>query len=594
MRKAMRALALWVATVFRAAPFLVTADACLTVTLALAMPLQALGVKLTIDGLTDPARGTLTQGVVLAGAGLVMLLTNVALQFNLQTSVQDKVDGVLHRDLLRIVTGIPGVAHHEDPKQADRIALICRHSKQMAQGGGYLLMTIMNVFQAISVAVLLSSVHPLLLLLPVIGLARTVASTAGVRAIMDARDRTAPAERLAKDLEDLAAASRNALETRTFGLKQVLLDRIDELRRFQSEEHLKASRRVIRLESPARLGFGFVFGLAVLWTVWLARNGRATVGDVALIVMLVPQVEGVSSRVAMNVRRLGEVVEHFGRYVELRDYARAHHWADGSAAVPDRLGSGIELRDVSFHYPGADRPALDGVNLFLPAGSTVALVGENGAGKTTLVKLLSRLYDPSGGAILVDGVDLRSLPVSAWRARLAAGFQDFMKYEFLARETVGVGDLPRLESEAAVLTAVTRGDAGAVVGGLPDGLATQLGTRFDSGQELSGGQWQRLALARAFMRDEPLLLLLDEPTAALDPEAEHTLFSRITDASRAAVTRTGGVTLLVSHRFSTVRMADLIVVLADGRVAEIGTHAELLDLDARYAELFRVQARAYR
>lgn len=594
MRKAVRALSLWAATVFRAAPFLMTADVCLAVMFALAMPLQAFGMKLAIDGLTSAQRDTLTEGILLAGAGLAMLLVNVGLGFNLQTSLHDKVDGVLQRDLLRIVMGVPGVAHHEDPTQADRIALISEHSKEMSQSGGYLLMTILNAFQAVSVAVLLSSVHPLLLLLPVLGAARMLASTAGVREMMGVRDRTASTKRLARELEDLAVSARNALETRTFGLRRVLLDRIDGLHRFLYVEHMKASRRTIRLEYLARVGFGLAFGLAVLWTIWLARGGRATIGDVALVVMLVPQVEGMAGRVAMNVRRLGEIVEHFGRYVELRDYARENAWPAGSGSVPARLTSGITLRDVSFHYPGADRPALSGVNLTLPAESIVALVGENGVGKTTVVKLLSRMYDPSAGAILVDGVDLRSLPVAAWRSRVAAGFQDFVKYEFLARETVGVGDLPRLGSEPAVLAAVSRGDAGGVVGGLPDGLATQLGTKFSDGRELSGGQWQRLALARAFMRDEPLLLLLDEPTAALDPEAEHTLFTRLASASREAVSRTGGVTLLVSHRFSTVRMADLIVVLADGRVAEIGTHASLLAQDGRYAELFRVQARAYR
>ncbi|GAB3424037.1 ABC transporter ATP-binding protein [Flindersiella endophytica] len=594
MRKAMRALWLWVRTVFRAAPLLFAVDACLTALSAVAMPLQALGVKLMVDGLADPASGTLARGIALAGAGLAMLLVNVAVGFNLQTSLHDKTDVVLQRDLLGIVTGIPGVAHHEDPKQADRIALIGEHSKEMAQSGGYLLMTILNVFQAASVAVLLASVHPLLVLLPALGLARMWASAAVIRMVAGVRERVAPADRLVRELQDITVSSRNALETRTFGLKQVLLDRIDQLSQFRYGEHMKAGRRMLRLELPVRVALGLAFGLAVLWTIWLARNGRSTIGDIALVVMLVPQVEGVAGRVAMNVRRVGEIVEHFGRYVELRDYARSSTWAEGTVAVPDRLRSGIELRDVSFRYPGADRAALAGVNLFLPAGSTVALVGENGAGKTTLVKLLSRLYDPSGGAVLVDGVDLRSLPVSAWRARLAAGFQDFMKYEFLARETVGVGDLERLDDEPAVLAAVSRGDADDVVDRLPAGLATQLGTRFADGRELSGGQWQRLALARAFMRDEPLLLLLDEPTAALDPEAEHALFSRITEASRAAVSRTGGVTLLVSHRFSTVRMADLIVVLADGRVAEIGTHSDLLALDGRYADLFRVQARAYR
>jgi ATP-binding cassette subfamily B protein len=383
MRKASRALALWAATVFRAAPLLFSVDVCLTVTFALAMPLQAFGVKLAIDGLAnpalaDPARGTLTEGIVLAGAGLAMLLMNVGLGFNLQTSIHDKVDGVLHRDLLRIVTGIPGVAQHENPEQADRIALISEHSKQMSESGGYLLMAVLNIFQAASVVVLLASVHPLLLLLPVVGLTRTWVSTRGVRLMSEARERTATHGRLARELEDLSASPRNALETRTFGLKPVLLERMDELNRIRTAEHLKAGWRATRLELPIRIGFGLVFGLAVLWTIWLARRGSATIGDVALVVMLVPQVEGFTGRVAVNVRRVGELIEHFGRYVELRDYARENAWPAGSAPVPDRLASGIVLRDVSFHYPGADRAALSGVNLSLPAGSTVALVVPGG------------------------------------------------------------------------------------------------------------------------------------------------------------------------------------------------------------------------
>ena len=237
---------------------------------------------------------------------------------------------------------------------------------------------------------------------------------------------------------------------------------------------------------------------------------------------------------------------------------------------------------------------LTDVNLFLPAGSTVALVGENGAGKTTLVKLLARMYDPTAGALLVDGADLRTIDPASWRLKMSAGFQDFVKYEWSARDVVGIGDTDRIDDEAAIRRALVRGDAEPVVDKLPDGLDTQLGKKFTGGVELSGGQWQRLALARAFMRERPLLLLLDEPTAALDPEAEHLLFERFAEASQVAARETGGVTVLVSHRFSTVRMADLIVVMIDGRIAEVGSHEELVELGGRYAELFEMQARAYR
>jgi ATP-binding cassette, subfamily B, bacterial len=223
----------------------------------------------------------------------------------------------------------------------------------------------------------------------------------------------------------------------------------------------------------------------------------------------------------------------------------------------------------------------------------VAVVGENGAGKTTLVKLLARLYEPTAGRILVDGVDLRRLDPDAWRARIAAGFQDFARFELLAREAVGVGHLARIGDATAVRGALGRAGAAQVVTSLPGGLETQLGRAWHGGVDLSGGEWQRLALGRAFMREGPLLLVLDEPTAAIDAPTEHALFERFAAAARSGASR-GTVTLLISHRFSTVRMADLILVLDGGRVVERGSHDELMQRRGLYAELFDLQAAAYR
>src|SRR5258707_14381074 len=282
------------------------------------------------------------------------------------------------------------------------------------------------------------------------------------------------------------------------------------------------------------------------------------------------------------------------RLAWLEDYA-ASVAALGDLAVPTALHCGIRLEHVSFAYPGTSRVVLDDVSLTLPVGAVVAIVGENGAGKTTLVKLLAKMYEPSSGSVFVDDTPLARVPASEWRERLAGAFQDFFRFEFHARHTVGLGDVPRLDDEPAVLAAVDRAGAADVVARLTLGLNTQLGPTWPSGVELSFGQWQKLTLARGFMREQPLLLILDEPTAALDAETEHTLFERYGSAARGTgESDSGRITILVSHRFSTVRMADLIVVLDGSRLVEVGTHEELIAKRGHYAELYSIQAAAYR
>jgi ATP-binding cassette subfamily B protein len=280
------------------------------------------------------------------------------------------------------------------------------------------------------------------------------------------------------------------------------------------------------------------------------------------------------------------------RLAWLEDYA-ASVAAAGDLAVPTALHRSIRLDHVSFAYPGTSRVVLDDVSVTLPAGSVVAIVGENGAGKTSLVKLLAKMYEPSSGSILVDDTLLARMPASEWRARLAGAFQDFFRFEFRARHTVGLGDVSRLDDELAVVAAVDRAGAADVVARLTLGLDTQLGPTWPGGVEISFGQWQKLALARGFMRDQPLLLILDEPTAALDAETEHALFEHYAAAARDSGDN-GRITILVSHRFSTVRMADLIVVLDGAKLVEVGTHEELMAKRGHYSELYGIQAAAYR
>jgi len=255
-------------------------------------------------------------------------------------------------------------------------------------------------------------------------------------------------------------------------------------------------------------------------------------------------------------------------------------------AAPRGIDNAIELRDVSFRYPGKEAWALRHINLVLRPGEKLGLVGENGAGKSTLVKLLLRLYEPSEGQILYGGVDLRDMEPADLRARIGAVYQDFVRYQFSAAENIGLGDVARIEDRPRIEQAAERGGAAAVIQALPQGFDTALGGWFEKGQELSAGQWQKLAVSRAFMRDAEVLIL-DEPTASIDAEAEHEMFERF---KALAADR---IAIIISHRFSTVRMSDRIAVLHNGQIDELGSHRELMERNGRYAHLFSLQARGY-
>jgi ATP-binding cassette subfamily B protein len=333
-----------------------------------------------------------------------------------------------------------------------------------------------------------------------------------------------------------------------------------------------------------------VFGGAyVAGIVFVASVAEATPGDVLLVLAAGARL---SAYIGATVGEIGFLrgiwIDGSRRLAWLEDYAAAHE-SGADAPAPERVSRGVRFEGVSFAYPGTDRLVLEDVSLELVPGSVVAIVGENGAGKTTLVKLLCGMYRPTRGRILVDGLDLARIRPADWRERLSGAFQDFFRFELVARRSVGLGDVPRLDDDPAVRAAVTRAGADDVVSRLPAGLDTQLGPTWKAGVELSFGQWQKVALARGFMRDHPLVLVLDEPTAALDAETEHALFERY-----AAAASGDRITILVSHRFSTVRMADFIVVLDGARVVESGTHEALVARGGTYAELYAIQAEAYR
>jgi ATP-binding cassette subfamily B protein len=444
---------------------------------------------------------------------------------------------------------------------------------------------------AVTIA-LLASIHPALALLALCGIPPFVTSAWRPAVERQAYERGAAPTRLARHLFDLATTAAPGKEVRVTGIAERLARE-----RRTAWETGNAPIRAARTASAVWHALGWaVFGIGyVAAVVFVVSVLRRPAGDVLLVL-------AAGSRLSFYVgATVGEIgflrgvwMDSSRRLAWLEDYAKSVA-ASGDLPVPARLARGIRFEAVSFAYPGTDRLVLDSVNLDLPAGAVVAIVGENGAGKSTLVKLLGKMYEPTAGRILIDDAPLAQIPAPEWRTRLAGAFQDFFRFEFTARHSVGLGDLPRLHDNEAVRAAVVRAGADDVVGRLPDGLDTQLGVAWPGGVEVSFGQWQRLALARGFMRDAPLVLVLDEPTAALDAETEHALFERYAAArSRDENGAVGRITILVSHRFSTVRMADLIVVLDGSRVVETGSHDALVAAGGQYAQLYALQAAAYR
>ncbi len=568
--------------------------------MALGGPITAYGAKLLVDAvLTSDLRAGLTAAALLAvWAGVSLMNTLYYLDFLF--AVAEKSSGAVNRRLMALTAGVPGLAHHELPAYLKEMDLL-REQRGALSGmcnatAGMVRVTV----QLLATVVLFTRLHPALLLLPFFGFGSFWAGRKARDLQQAAYEATVEDDRRRRHLFTTATAADAAKELRVFGLQDELIARHHASAGRAMALRARADRQSAFLSGLGSLLFAFGYLGSIALVVLRAVDGRVTPGDVVLTVGLAAGMNGVVN-VAVNYgTNYLRILRIAGHLLWLEDYvAGATRPPAAPAPVPGQLRTGIDLQDITFRYPTANgetpgKPILDGVTLHLPAGTVVALVGENGAGKTTLVKLLSRFYEPDSGHILVDGTDLRRLPIDQWRERLTAAFQDFSRFEFLARETVGVGYLPSIDETPAVEAALARAGGDDVPRILPRGLETQLGQQWPDGAELSGGQWQKLALGRSMMRPHPLLVIFDEPTSALDPQTEHALFERISDTARSGANAAGTVTLLISHRFSTVRMADHIVVLSDGRIVEQGSHTALMQRDGLYAELYRLQSRAYR
>jgi ATP-binding cassette, subfamily B, bacterial len=581
---------------YRHEPGMLLAAFGLSLLAAVPDALMALWLKLLGEGVLHRDRGLVVATALGLGATATATWFLVTVSTRVQRRFRDKVTIALESHVARLQADIVTIAHQERPEYLDRLSVL-RNQVFVLDHMYMSLFSTCGWILRLGIALgLLMSIHPALGVLALFALPTVYTSSWRPGIERAAEERRAASARLAQHLFRTATTAPPGKEVRVTRIGGRLVDD-----RRLAWEWWYAPVAAARWGSARWHALAWtIFGGAYVGAVVFVSAGlHATPGDVLLVLAAGGRL---SAYVGATVGEIGFLrgiwLDGSRRLAWLEDYA-ASLVASADQPAPSRIREGIRLEGLSFAYPGTERLVLDSVDLHLPAGTVVALVGENGAGKSTLVKLLCKLYEPTGGRILVDGAPLGRIRAGEWRRRLAGAFQDFFRFELTARHSVGLGDVPRLDDQPAVTAAIGRAGAEDVVDRLPSGLDTQLGPTWPGGVEVSFGQWQKLALARGFMRTQPLLLVLDEPTAALDAETEHALFERYSAAARGAKASAegggvGGITVLVSHRFSTVRMADLIVVLDGARVAQVGSHEELMAKGGPYAELYGIQAAAYR
>jgi ATP-binding cassette, subfamily B, bacterial len=590
--------------VWRSSPKATTGLALLTVVSAMTGPAIAYVGKLIVDAVVA-ARGSgdavaVRSAIGFVGLELGLIITAALLERTLGL-VRQLVGARLAIDVNVMILEKAltlKLQHFEDSEFYDKLTRARREASSRP------LALVQQNFQALRNALtlagyvaLLSSFSPWLVLVLLGASVPAFASEAVFSAKnFRLRNKRAPESRQLNYLEYVISNDEHAKEVKLFGLGRLLLDRYRKLAEtLFAEDRKLAVRRTgwgFSLSLLSTLAFYGCYALIVSSTV----RGKLSLGDMTLYLVAFRQGQQSFQSILTAVAGMYEDTLYMSNLFEFLsmpvETTPALMPAGNGAGPPRALPApgaelGIRFENVGFRYPGSERWALRGVNLFVPRGQSLALVGENGAGKTTFIKLMTRLYDPSEGRVLLDGRDLAQWDERDLRRRLGIIFQDFNQYYFALRENIGVGSIEHLDDQTRIERAVERGGARELVSQLAAGLDTQLGRWFQGGVELSGGQWQKVALARAFMRQEADILVLDEPTAALDAEAEHAIFQRFRELAE------GRTTILISHRFPTVRMADRIVVLEKGAIIEMGSHHELVAAGGRYAHLFTLQAQGY-
>ncbi len=484
----------------------------------------------------------------------------------------------------------------EHRRNADRVALLESRSFEVSQAPrmfGWMVDSLGGLLVSVG---LLLTVDPRLVLVALGGLPATLLNGREQAALQRARTAEMERTRRAQLVYDLATHPSHADEVRVAGLEHELFNRYSTDWRHADRVQYLAERRAGGIAALGWLAQLAAFAIAIVVLIRGVRDGSVPPENLFLALGAMGLIVGQVGQAVSGVTSLGQITSIFGELEDLETSLPpppASFQGRPLQPAPRTLQRGIQMREVSFRYDGAAADALSNVTVDLPAGSVLAIVGDNGAGKSTFVKMLFGLYAPTNGAVLIDGVDLLELDHDDWQQRTSGCFQDHLHLQLVARESIGAGDLSHVNDAERVHMAADRALATQLLERLPDGLDSRLGPRL-KGADLSGGEWQRVAIARAMMRRDLLLLALDEPSAALDPLAEREIFQQYRTHARDLVAANGTITVLVTHRFSTVGLADLIVVLDHGRVAEIGTHAELVAAGGTYAEMYELQARHFR
>jgi len=556
--------------------------------------LLGLWVKLLVDGVMRHDEARAVTGAVCIAASMLLYFGTGLLGNLARVALAERVGFAFDRQIAEMTARIPSLEPFERADYADELQILRQNRALLGGSLNSLLYTFTTALRALTAVVMLTAVDPRLLLLLAAAVPAVIGARLRYRWDKAAEDASASHGRLARHLIGLATTVSGAAELRTYRLESEVRARLRAANTAWRRPVVAAERKKSVTTALVNATFAAALTGVIGWLLVGVAHHNGSPGTIAMAVVVAGDLQQVVVGTVNRMGDLANVLRSAGRFLWLRDRA-AEIAADftGTVPPPETLEHGITFENVTFRYPGASRDSLRNVSLHIPAGSILALVGENGAGKSTMVGLLAGLHRPTSGRILIDGIDLRELDILDWRAAMSAAFQDFAKLEFSAQHAVGVGHLPHVDTPGAVHTALLEAQAADVETALPQGLATQLGSTWEDGVDLSGGQWQKLALGRAMMRRSPLLLVFDEPTASLDAPTEHALFSQYAATARTAAAQ-GAITILVTHRFSTVRAADHIAVLADGALTEYGSHEELIDATGEYAQLYEMQARGYR